>query len=285
MMAVMSETPSHAMPTGWYPDPDVTSTPRDRFWDGSSWTSRMRLGRVYPRRAHLGRGFFALAACLRWVLVAQVVLGALAAGIAVWTVSVLTRWLSLPETITAQEGHRIDVASATASGISAVLYLVTGVLFVVWLWKAYASDRVDPSRLRHGAGWAIGSWFVPILNLFRPYQIVRDLRRGILSGLGASGPDPRRHVVSLWWAAFLAMILTDSLVRGLARSGDTAQGLQLVEGLRTAAWADLASAVTTMVAAALGALLVRRLTAGLRPVEYVGRPAAAVPTVDAEPVG
>ena len=37
-------------------------------------------------------------------------------------------------------------------------------------------------HLRYGTGWAIGAWFIPIFNLFRPKQIANDIDR-------ASAPD------------------------------------------------------------------------------------------------
>ena len=38
--------------------------------------------------------------------------------------------------------------------------------------------------MSRGAGWAIGPWFVPILNLFRPWQIAVETWEG-------SDPDMR----------------------------------------------------------------------------------------------
>ncbi len=50
------------------------------------------------------------------------------------------------------------------------------VLFIRWLHLAYRNvDSISPSYRRFDTGWAIGSWFVPFLNLVRPMQIVTDV--------------------------------------------------------------------------------------------------------------
>ena len=48
----------------------------------------------------------------------------------------------------------------------------------MWMFRAYNNvDAVAPGARRYDGGWAIGSWFVPILNLFRPKQIINDIWR------------------------------------------------------------------------------------------------------------
>ena len=57
--------------------------------------------------------------------------------------------------------------------------LIAAIFFIAWLRRAYANLRaLGVESLRFGTGWAVGAWFVPILNLFRPVQIVNDVWRG-----------------------------------------------------------------------------------------------------------
>ncbi len=254
---------------GWHLDPYAPTSGRERFWDGGQWTPRLRHGVVFPGRTALGSGFFTLAAWLRGLFYVQVAVSAVGAVVAVWVVSVLNRWLRAPDTITVVEGNRVDTVDLAVGGLGGLLYVATGVVFVVWLWKAYSSNRVDPSRLRHGRGWTIGAWFVPILNLFRPFQLVRDLRDGIRSAMGATGPDRKRWLVRAWWAAFVTMSLFDSASRVVDSASGSQEGFELISSMRTLAWLSFGSALASVAAAALGALLVYRLTLGLRPVEYV----------------
>ncbi len=258
---------------GWHLDPYAPTTRRERFWDGEQWTPRLRHGSVFAGRTTLGTGFFTLAVWLRGLFYLQVAVSAVGAVVAVWIVSVLNRWLRAPATITVDEANTVDAVDLGVIGVSALLNLAIGVLFVTWLWKAYSSSRVDPSKLHHARGWTIGAWFVPFLNLFRPFQLVRDLRDGIRSAMGATGPDRKRWLVRAWWAAFLTMYLLALVTRAVDGGSATAEGLDLISTMRTLAWLSFASSLASLVAAALAALVVHRLTAGLRPLEYV-EPAA-----------
>ena len=48
---------------------------------------------------------------------------------------------------------------------------------------------------RFRSGWAIGGWFVPFLNLVRPYQIAKELAS--YSGPNETAPT---NALPLWWA-------------------------------------------------------------------------------------
>src|SRR5688572_3553409 len=79
------------------------------------------------------------------------------------------------------------------------LWVACAITFISWLHRAYSNvDAVPPAYRRYGTGWAIGSWFVPILNFFRPKQIINDVWR---SGHPA-GQDPPAWLM-LWWIGFL----------------------------------------------------------------------------------
>src|SRR5215213_2684690 len=56
--------------------------------------------------------------------------------------------------------------------------------------RSQAGQQVSPRVLRcrdrrYGTGWALGSWFVPILNAWRPKQIINDIWHQ--SGLSCGG--------------------------------------------------------------------------------------------------
>jgi hypothetical protein len=93
-----------------------------------------------------------------------------------------------------------------------VLYLAGVVTFIMWLYRAYQNvDVVKPGGRRYGHGWAIGAWFVPILNLFRPKQIVNDVWWA-----GEERPQWSLLVWS-WWACFLVSGFFDRIVGTAAR--------------------------------------------------------------------
>jgi hypothetical protein len=110
-----------------------------------------------------------------------------------------------------------------AVGVAQVSLLVlTAVFFIIWFKRAY--EHVEPlgGNRRYGTGWAIGAWFVPIMNLWRPKQIANDIWRAG-NGPGDSSISPW---LTLWWAAFLVSNWASQLAGRLSIAGDTVEELQ-----------------------------------------------------------
>ena len=128
-------------------------------------------------------------------------------------------------------GEPVSDAELTANddrqalvGIVQLAALIAGAItFIRWLHAAYRNvDVVEPSERRYGHGWAIGSWFVPILGLWRPKQIVNDVWR-------AGSPSRRTPspvwLLLVWWLAF---VTSNFVANGAIRSaleGDTPEQL------------------------------------------------------------
>jgi hypothetical protein len=85
-------------------------------------------------------------------------------------------------------------------------YAIAGIFFLRWFHRAYANLRAFGTEgLPHGPGWAVGYWFVPIINLVRPAAVAADIWK-------ASDPDgdpsswKKRRTSALivcWWLAFI----------------------------------------------------------------------------------
>lgn len=59
-----------------------------------------------------------------------------------------------------------------------LLRIFAAVFFLVWLFRIYKNlGPLKADYLEHSPGWAVGYWFIPILNLFKPYQIVQEAWR------------------------------------------------------------------------------------------------------------
>lgn len=66
---------------------------------------------------------------------------------------------------------------------------------LAWMYCAYSNLPVlGARRFRWSPGWAVGGWFVPIANLFIPYQTLRDLW---------SSADERPSLPLYWWVVWI----------------------------------------------------------------------------------
>jgi hypothetical protein len=97
-------------------------------------------------------------------------------------------------------GQTLYLESTPSSDFAAVgfaAFVLTAIVFLVFFHRAYSNlATLGPSERRYTPGWAVGSWFVPILNLFRPKQIANDIWRG---SDGSAVPG----VFHWWWALYL----------------------------------------------------------------------------------
>lgn len=91
---------------------------------------------------------------------------------------------------------------------SLLLNLSTAIFFLTWLYRSYRNLRAfgtPPRNLEYSPGLAVGSFFIPFVNLVWPYRAVRDLWRNSLPADEAFlGPTSPPSWFPLWWFFWLA---------------------------------------------------------------------------------
>jgi hypothetical protein len=101
----------------------------------------------------------------------------------------------------AQNGITPPPYHTTSGAAFSPLVLVIGLVTVgavvvacVWQHRAASAGRALGIPSRRSPAWGVGSWFVPVVNLWVPYSAIRD----------CLPPDhPQRPRVLQWWVAFL----------------------------------------------------------------------------------
>ncbi len=136
------------------------------------------------------------------------------------------------------------------------LFLVTATAFLMWLHRVRRNlPALGAEGLRFTPGWAVGWWFVPIMNLFRPFQIMSETWRASDPGaVGGDWPSARRTPLIGWWWALL-------LVGG--GFGNFANFVATVAFLDRPGVSDLLIAKSAGVAVSDGLILVATILAAL----------------------
>ena len=99
------------------------------------------------------------------------------------------------------------VASGVASLIQFFAFLVGGALLIVWVHQAYANlEKAQLPGLKRSAGWAAGSFFVPLINLVVPMRVMREIYNRS-KGENEFDADADVALVTGWWVCALAAIL------------------------------------------------------------------------------
>ena len=128
----------------------------------------------------------------RGAVPAKVTMGLLGAGL-LWHLVLLVGKLLAPS---AFDGV---AAAGIATAVTMVFYALTAVAFVVWFYLAYRTVNLAEGTA-HSPDQAVWTFFVPILNIFRPYQIATEIwRKSSASGEshGHSG------LLIAWWALWV----------------------------------------------------------------------------------
>lgn len=104
-----------------------------------------------------------------------------------------------------------------------VAFVVNVVTFILWFRRAYNNlYKIGVHGLQWTEGWAAGSWFVPILNLFAPYQIMREIWHKTQT---MSKPEETQvhsdAIVGWWWGTFIACGIVAGIVNAAIEDNDT----------------------------------------------------------------
>jgi hypothetical protein len=133
----------------------------------------------------------------------------------------------------------------TANIVQLVTTVVGAVLFLVWLRRAYGNlGALGVGRPRRERGWAVGGWFVPLVNLVIPKQVANDVWRAGEPDLRPGDPGwqarPVAPVVHWWWALWLSSGVSGAIAGNLLKHSHS------LSDARAAVTVDLVSQLLTL---------------------------------------
>jgi hypothetical protein len=114
----------------------------------------------------------------------------------------------------ASEAEMMLAANASDSrqmivGICQVLiYLISGIWILRWIYVACSNARELTTRpMTFTPGWSVGWYFIPVANLWKPYQAMKEIWR---VSANPSHPDSETDpgLLVAWWAFYIAASMT-----------------------------------------------------------------------------
>lgn len=156
-------------------------------------------------------------------------------------------------------GHGADELNATPLGIAhsllalveLVVLITAFILFIRWLRRAYWNLHALGRPVEHSEGWAAGAWFVPFMNMFRPYSIVREVWRQ--TQLVAFEQVTPHGLLRAWWLLFIVHGIVSNVTSQMETKATTTEQLQ------SAAWGNAITALLMLGTALLTIQVVRRI--------------------------
>ncbi len=113
------------------------------------------------------------------------------------------------EFVTLEELESNDDRQALVGALQLAVLVVTAILFLVWIYRSHRNlTALGASGLKYSPKWAVGGWFIPIMNLWRPYQVTAEIAKA--SGPESSDPEGQAWqtasvspLLKFWWALWI----------------------------------------------------------------------------------
>lgn len=187
-----------------------------------------------------------------------IVTDAIAAFIDVQRIDLLNRIIS-GGGYTLQEAEASDSAFAAVGIAQLIIFIVTAILFLIWIHRASKNLRPLGSQgQKYSPRWAVGGFFVPFANWVLPFLATKEIWKG-------SAPKPMSSqswrsmraslIVPAWWVLYtVSSILANVIGRMALRGGETATELL------NESWVWLISDLVEIPAAILAILVVWGIT-------------------------
>ena len=137
-----------------------------------------------------------------------------------------------------------------------LLTLVAGIVYLMWLHRAYQNlPALGVMKLDSSPGWAVGHYFIPILNLFRPYQTIVEIMRGSAPREEQLSGKVPTSLAGWWWTGWILAAVLGQASGVMVRGNEPDPVL-----LGYAAWVDVAMHVVSLLTALLAIAVVHRIT-------------------------
>lgn len=105
--------------------------------------------------------------------------------------------------LTEASGAANDARQQVIGIIYLLVYLTTAIFFLTWINRANKNCRGFTSGMEFTSGWSIGWFFVPIANLFKPFQAMSEIWRVSHDPVNWKTMSPPA-LMRWWWGLWLA---------------------------------------------------------------------------------
>jgi len=162
--------------------------------------------------------------------------------------------------ISAERAAANDSRQQFVGVVQLIALVLTGVYFLRWNSRVYRNlPALSTRKPSFTPGWAVGSWFVPFLNLVRPFQILRETWWVSSSPQAANDASPTfkptaPDVLGWWWGIWLVSGFLGNIVLRTAMRGES------IAELLSATYLTVFSDLVGILSALLAIQVVKRIS-------------------------
>ncbi|MFD9905852.1 DUF4328 domain-containing protein [Streptomyces sp. NPDC059063] len=140
------------------------------------------------------------------------------------------------------DAEHADSRYASSGGFQIAALAVTAVFFLWWFQRVRANAEIlAPDAHSKSRGWALGGWFVPVVNLWVPRRVTADIwdasapraeagARELPSGWEKWEARPAHPLVNVWWTVWVVGFLVGRYATKRYGNAETAQEIKSALG-------------------------------------------------------
>ena len=133
----------------------------------------------------------------------------------------LSRGVQISSHILEQNDSREQVIAY----VTIIVSIISAVTFIQWFRRAYFNLHSVVPNLSYTEGWAAGSWFVPIIGLYRPYQIMVELYNKTTARLEERKLIDNQNFeitfVKIWWLLWIIVSIMGRVINKYVSEAET----------------------------------------------------------------
>lgn len=152
--------------------------------------------------------------------------------------------------ITEEMANRNDLRQQVIGILYLVVFIISVVTFLQWFRRGYFNLIQRTSRTTFTENWSVGCWFVPVISLYRPYQIMKEmwvsttnLNKEADSSFYESSIG---NLISWWWGLWVLLSYVGNFVMKSTLKAETVN--EMITG-------SIASMISNILSVPLGILL------------------------------
>jgi Domain of unknown function (DUF4328)/GYF domain 2 len=134
--------------------------------------------------------------------------------------------LLLNRPFTPDEGTANDARQGLIGVGYMIVFIVTGVAFLKWIHRANLNCRgFGAANMVFAPGWAVGWYFIPFMNLVRPFQAMKEIWQASQNPR-AWQSAPGSPLLGWWWGLWVANGVLGQVVFRAAKNATTIEQLE-----------------------------------------------------------
>lgn len=168
-----------------------------------------------------------------------------------------------------QAGEPVDDARISANDIQLMfvglvqmgLFVISGIAFLMWFHRSHRNlPALGAENLQYSPRWATGGFFVPILHLYRPFQVMQEVWTesdpySVKDANDFMEQPASNALVGWWWALWIIGGILGQAAFRVTMHAESA------ETYLVSSWLTIGSDLLSVLDAVLAIMLVRAIDA------------------------